>query len=94
VGSRAGLNDVKRRKFCPYWDFNSTPSAIQPVASFYIDYAVLAPTLLLYNKIIEGYPSSQLYTILHPTFNKACISVWSKALYDILIECYKLLVTN
>jgi hypothetical protein len=39
VGPRAGLNNVKTRKFLPQ---NSDPSVVQPVASRYSDYAILA----------------------------------------------------
>jgi hypothetical protein len=38
VGPRTGLEDVERRKFCPYLDSNSDPSAVQPVASRYTDF--------------------------------------------------------
>jgi hypothetical protein len=41
VGSRAGLDDVKKRNSCsPPPDSNSDPSAVQPVASRYTDYAI------------------------------------------------------
>jgi hypothetical protein len=33
MGPRTGLDDVERRKSCPYRDSKSDPSAVQPVAS-------------------------------------------------------------
>jgi hypothetical protein len=33
----------RREDSCPYRDFNSDPSVVQPVASRYTDYAILAP---------------------------------------------------
>jgi hypothetical protein len=38
VDPRAGLDDVKKRKFSR--DSNSDPSVVQPVASGYTDYAI------------------------------------------------------
>jgi hypothetical protein len=29
----AGMDDVERRKFLPYWDSNSDPSIVEPVGS-------------------------------------------------------------
>jgi hypothetical protein len=43
VGLRAGLEDVKKRKFLALPDSNSDPSVVQPVSSHYTDYAILAP---------------------------------------------------
>jgi hypothetical protein len=39
VGPRTGLDDVERKKSCPYRDSNSDPSAAQPVASHRTDCA-------------------------------------------------------
>jgi hypothetical protein len=37
------VHDVDRgERSCPYWDYNSDPSAIQPVDNHYTDCAVLA----------------------------------------------------
>jgi hypothetical protein len=36
------MDDLEREKSCPYRDSNSDPSAVQPVASRYTDYAILA----------------------------------------------------
>jgi hypothetical protein len=33
VGPRTGLNDMERRKSCPYQDLNSDPLAVQPISS-------------------------------------------------------------
>jgi hypothetical protein len=35
VGPRTGLDNLKKRKFCPYQDLNSNSSAIQPVTTHY-----------------------------------------------------------
>jgi hypothetical protein len=43
VDLRTGLNDVEKENSFPHQDSNSDPSAIQPVASHYSDYAILAP---------------------------------------------------
>jgi hypothetical protein len=43
VDSRAGLNNVQKRKFLILLDSNSNPSAVQPIASRYTDYTILAP---------------------------------------------------
>jgi hypothetical protein len=40
MGSRAGLNDVEKRKFLTLRDSNSDPSVVQPVASHYTDYVI------------------------------------------------------
>jgi hypothetical protein len=40
VGPRTGLEDVGRRKSCPYRDSNSDPLAVQHVASRYTDCAI------------------------------------------------------
>jgi hypothetical protein len=32
----------RRENSCPYWDLNSDPSAVQPIASHYTDYAIPA----------------------------------------------------
>jgi hypothetical protein len=42
VGPRTGLDDVEKRKYCPYRDSNSDPLAVQPVASHYTDCAIPA----------------------------------------------------
>jgi hypothetical protein len=39
VGPRTDLDYVWRRKSCPYGDSSCDPSAVQPVATRYIDYA-------------------------------------------------------
>jgi hypothetical protein len=38
----------KGEKSCPYQDWNSDPSAVQPVASCYTDCAIPAPTRCVY----------------------------------------------
>jgi hypothetical protein len=43
VGPRTNLEDIGRRKFCPYREWNSDPSVVQYVASLYTDCAILAP---------------------------------------------------
>jgi hypothetical protein len=47
VGPRTGLDDVEKRKF---WDSNSDPSAVQPVASLYTHCTV--PTPIHYNIVV------------------------------------------
>jgi hypothetical protein len=42
-GAKPGLDDMDRRKICPYSDFNSDPLAVQLVTSRHIDYTILAP---------------------------------------------------
>jgi hypothetical protein len=42
VGPRASLDDVEKI-LDPYWDSNSDPSVVQPVASRYTDCAIPAP---------------------------------------------------
>jgi hypothetical protein len=42
VCHRTGVDDVERRKSCPYRDSNSDPSAVQFVASRYTDCAIPA----------------------------------------------------
>jgi hypothetical protein len=37
------LDDMERGESCPYWDSNTNPSALQPVASRYTDWAIPAP---------------------------------------------------
>jgi hypothetical protein len=48
VGPRALLDDVEKRKFLTLRGSNSDPSVVQPVASRYTDYAIPAPTVVLY----------------------------------------------
>jgi hypothetical protein len=43
VGPRTGLDDMERRKSCPYHDLNSDPSAVQPVDSRYTDCSIPVP---------------------------------------------------
>jgi hypothetical protein len=45
MDTRAGLDDVEKRKFLTYRDFNCDPSVVQPVASRYTDYAIPAPQM-------------------------------------------------
>jgi hypothetical protein len=40
VRPRAGLDDVKKRKFLPHRDSNFNPLVVQPVPSRYTDYAI------------------------------------------------------
>jgi hypothetical protein len=42
VGPRAGLDDMEKRKFFPYWDSNSDSLVVQPVASRYTYWAIPA----------------------------------------------------
>jgi hypothetical protein len=42
VDPRDGLEDAEMKKFYPYQDSNSDPSAVQPVASRYTDSAIPA----------------------------------------------------
>jgi hypothetical protein len=48
VGPRSGLDDLEGRKSCSYWDSKSDPSAIQPVARRYTDYAIRLVELGVY----------------------------------------------
>jgi hypothetical protein len=43
VGLIAGLDDVEKREFLPYWDSNSDTSVFQSVASRYTDCAAMDP---------------------------------------------------
>jgi hypothetical protein len=43
VGPRAGLEDMEKRKFLILLGLELLPSVLQPVASRYTDYAILAP---------------------------------------------------
>jgi hypothetical protein len=54
----------------PYWDSNSYPSVVQPAASRYTDYAILAPTT--YNVNIRMWASSEL---VHNNFGVYELSV-------------------
>jgi hypothetical protein len=45
MGPRASLDDVEN---IPYWDSNSNPSVIQPVANRYTNCAIPAPILPVY----------------------------------------------
>jgi hypothetical protein len=58
MGPRAGVDDVKKNSR-PYRDSNSDPSVVQPVASFYTDYAIPAPKdtplFLYFYKILPEY---------------------------------------
>jgi hypothetical protein len=51
VGPRTWLEDMERREICPYRDWNSGPSVLQPAASCYTDYALQSPlySILPYN---------------------------------------------
>jgi hypothetical protein len=49
VHTRAGLDDVEKKKSWPYWDSNWDPSVIQPLASRYIDWGIPAPINIRYN---------------------------------------------
>jgi hypothetical protein len=40
MGPRTDLDDVKKKKLCPYRDMNSDPSVFQSVASRYTDYPI------------------------------------------------------
>jgi hypothetical protein len=42
VGPRTDLDNVERRKSCPYQDSNSDLSAVQPTASRYTDCTIAA----------------------------------------------------
>jgi hypothetical protein len=42
VGPRAGLDDVEKRKFLTLPGLELDPSVVQPVASRYTDYSILA----------------------------------------------------
>jgi hypothetical protein len=46
-------------KSCSYWDSNSNPLTVQPVASHYTDYTFLAPT----KKIKEGKRYPELWKV-------------------------------
>jgi hypothetical protein len=48
VHSRAGLDDVEKRKFLTLPESNSDPANVQPIASRYTDYAILAPVKVVY----------------------------------------------
>jgi hypothetical protein len=50
VNPRTGLDDVERRKSYPYRDSNSDPSAVQPLASRYIDCTIPAPHIVTYSR--------------------------------------------
>jgi hypothetical protein len=43
MGPRTSMDDTESRKSCTYWDLNSKPSDVQPVASHYTDCAIPAP---------------------------------------------------
>jgi hypothetical protein len=43
MGPRADLDDVEKRKFLTLLELELQPSVLQPVASCYTDYAILAP---------------------------------------------------
>jgi hypothetical protein len=45
VDPRTGLDDLEKRRFLPYWDSNSDPSVVQPVASHYTDYSITDPVI-------------------------------------------------
>jgi hypothetical protein len=51
VGHRAGLDDLEKRKFLTLPELELRPSAVQPIASRYTDYATMAPAVLLINLI-------------------------------------------
>jgi hypothetical protein len=46
VDPTAGLDDVEKRNFLTLLGLELDPSVIQPVASHYTDYAILAPMCL------------------------------------------------
>jgi hypothetical protein len=54
------MDDVERRKICPYRDSNSCPSAIQPIASRYTDCAIPAPPVN-YVELINLNPYTNLF---------------------------------
>jgi hypothetical protein len=54
VNPRAVLDNVEKRNSWPHRDTNSDPSVVQPVASRYTDYAILASTHNINNTIINN----------------------------------------
>jgi hypothetical protein len=52
VGPKTGLEDMEKRKSYPYWESNSDPSAVQPIASSYTDCAIPAFKLTILEKIM------------------------------------------
>jgi hypothetical protein len=47
VGPQSRLDDVKKRKMLPYWNYNSDLSVVHPVANRYTEYAIRAPSSIL-----------------------------------------------
>jgi hypothetical protein len=65
VDSRASLDDVGKTNSWAYQDSNSDPSVIQPIASRYTDYTILAPLLYTYLKKttkLRGFSPQANYT--------------------------------
>jgi hypothetical protein len=46
-GPRAGLDDMEKLNYWPYWNSNSDPSVVQSVASRYTDYVTTDHTICL-----------------------------------------------
>jgi hypothetical protein len=91
VCPRAGLDDVKKRKFLPLPDSNTDPSVVQPVTSRYTYYAIRAPQILedstlylfsLFEGLLEGLRAHQRYPVgLHEMsysslINKTNVCIW------------------
>jgi hypothetical protein len=68
VGAITGLDDMERRINLPYWDLNSDPLLIQPVASHYTNTAIPVPYYMVYDFKRKRKLASHFFSITCSTF--------------------------
>jgi hypothetical protein len=69
VSSRTSWMTLRREKSCPYWDLNSIPLALQPVANHCTDCCILVWHSLMIHRLPKPFNLTVFYVILVKPFD-------------------------